>query len=104
MCTGHDRKVLQKVIKTAQKIKGAYLPSIEKLGERGCLQRAGNILKDSSHPMTALFTVLPSVRCFRSVFFFFSYHQAAKRLLSAVHTLFECYFIILFFNMMYVFL
>ncbi|XP_040891591.1 piggyBac transposable element-derived protein 2 [Toxotes jaculatrix] len=62
-----DRKALQRVVKTAQRITGTPLPSIEEVQRKRCLRRARNILKDSSHPANGLFNLLPSRRRFRSL-------------------------------------
>ncbi|XP_062848890.1 signal peptide peptidase-like 2 [Trichomycterus rosablanca] len=50
-CTVANRKALQRVVKTAQRITGTPLPSIEDVQRKRCLRRARNILKDSSHPV-----------------------------------------------------
>uniref|UniRef100_A0A1A8FSH0 Alkylated DNA repair protein AlkB homologue 8 N-terminal domain-containing protein n=1 Tax=Nothobranchius korthausae TaxID=1143690 RepID=A0A1A8FSH0_9TELE len=49
-CSAADRKVLQRVINTAQKITGCSLPSLEVIANSRYLSRAGNIIKDQSHP------------------------------------------------------
>lgn len=62
-CSVAERKALQRVVKTAQRIIGTPLPATEDIQRKRCLRRARNILKDSSHP--ALFSPLSSGRCFR---------------------------------------
>lgn len=62
-----DRKRLQKVVKTAQKITRTPLPSLESIYHRRVTRRAASILKDPSHPQHGLFTLLPSGRRYRSV-------------------------------------
>lgn len=66
-CSAADRRALQRVISTTQKIIGDSLPSLEQLFNLCCLSRAANILKDPSHPGHHLFVQLPSGRRFRSI-------------------------------------
>jgi hypothetical protein len=66
-CTMADRKALQRVVKTAQKIIGTSLPALTDLHHSRCLQRANKILKDHTHPSHALFSLLPSGRRYRSL-------------------------------------
>ncbi|XP_048873616.1 uncharacterized protein LOC125745137 [Brienomyrus brachyistius] len=66
-CTVTDRKALQRVVKTAQRIIGTPIPAIEDVHKKRCLRRARNILKDSSHPANKLFQLLPSRRRYRSL-------------------------------------
>lgn len=66
-CSASDRKALQRVVKAAQRIAGAPLPSIEDIYRKRCLRRAGKIIKDPSHPAHRLFTLLPSGRRYRSL-------------------------------------
>ena len=65
-CSAADRRALQRVINTAQKITGCSLPSLEDIASSGYLSRAGNIIKDSFHPSNHLFDLLPSGRRYRS--------------------------------------
>uniref|UniRef100_A0A9J8B5F0 Reverse transcriptase domain-containing protein n=1 Tax=Cyprinus carpio carpio TaxID=630221 RepID=A0A9J8B5F0_CYPCA len=66
-CSVADRKALQRVVKTAQRITGTPLPAIEDIQKKRCLHQARSILKDSSHPDHGLFNLLPSRRRFRSL-------------------------------------
>lgn len=66
-CSASDRKALQRVVKTAQRITGTQLTSIENIYHKRCLGRARNIIKDASHPNHGLFTLLPSGRRYRSL-------------------------------------
>ncbi|TWW54591.1 hypothetical protein D4764_0122220 [Takifugu flavidus] len=66
-CSASDRKALQKVVKTAQRIAGASLPSIEDIYRRRCHRRAKKVTKDSCHPAHGLFTLMPSGRRYRSL-------------------------------------
>ena len=63
-CTAAERKSLQRVVDTAQKIIGcppdAPLPSLEKLYSLRCLRKANSILKDPTHPGHGHFKLLPS--------------------------------------------
>ncbi|KAI5618697.1 gastrula zinc finger protein XlCGF28.1-like [Silurus asotus] len=49
-CSDAERKALQLVVKTAQRITGTPLPDMEDIQKKCCLRRARSILKDSSHP------------------------------------------------------
>ena len=66
-CSVADRKALQRVVKTAQRITGTPLPAIEDIQRKRCLCQARSILKDSSHPDHGLFDLLPSGRRFRTL-------------------------------------
>ncbi|KAI7801979.1 hypothetical protein IRJ41_021014, partial [Triplophysa rosa] len=68
-CSVAERKALQRVVKTAQRITGTPLSAIEDIQRKRCLRRARGILKDSSHPAHRLFSLLPSgrrLRCLRT--------------------------------------
>ncbi|KAL0200139.1 hypothetical protein M9458_003326, partial [Cirrhinus mrigala] len=49
-CSVAERKALQRVVKTAQRIIGTPLPAIEDIQKKHCMRRARSILKDYSHP------------------------------------------------------
>ncbi|KAI5619532.1 gastrula zinc finger protein XlCGF28.1-like [Silurus asotus] len=66
-CSAAERKALQRVVKTAQRITGTPLPAMEDIQKKRCLRRARSILKDSSHPAHRLFTLLPSGRRYRKM-------------------------------------
>ncbi len=66
-CTAADKKALQRIINTAQKITGCSLPSLESIARSHYLSRAKNIIKDTSHPGHHLFNLLPSGRRYRSL-------------------------------------
>ena len=66
-CSASDRKALQRVVKTAQRIIGTPLPAIESIHSRRCLRKARSIIKDTSHPNHGLFTLLPSGRRYRNL-------------------------------------
>ena len=66
-CTAGDRRALQRVVRTAEKVVGCPLPSIESLAAARSLDRAKRILADSSHPASGIFERLPSGRRYRSL-------------------------------------
>ncbi|KAI5619394.1 gastrula zinc finger protein XlCGF28.1-like [Silurus asotus] len=66
-CSAAERKALQRVVKTAQRITGTSLPAMKDIQKKRCLRRARSILKDSSHSAHRLFTLLPSGRRYSSI-------------------------------------
>ncbi|MCI4385498.1 hypothetical protein PGIGA_G00051260 [Pangasianodon gigas] len=60
--TVRDRKRLQRVVRTAEKIIRTTLPSLQTIYHRRVHRRAASILKDPNHPQHGLFTLLPSGR------------------------------------------
>ncbi|KAK1800211.1 hypothetical protein P4O66_000259 [Electrophorus voltai] len=66
-CTAFDRKTLQRIVRTAEKIIGVSLPSITNIYITRCIRKATNIVKDPTHPSHELFTLLPSGRRYRSI-------------------------------------
>ncbi|KAI3367746.1 hypothetical protein L3Q82_026590, partial [Scortum barcoo] len=66
--TKQDRNRLQRRVRTAEKIIGAILPSIQDLYVSRVRKRAGNITADSSHPGHNLFQLLPSGRRYRALY------------------------------------
>ncbi|KAL2095521.1 hypothetical protein ACEWY4_007669 [Coilia grayii] len=66
-CNAADRKALQWIVRTAEKITGVSLPPLADIHSTRCLRKAKNIVKDSTHPSHGLFTLLPSGRRFRSI-------------------------------------
>ncbi|KAK1794392.1 hypothetical protein P4O66_011272 [Electrophorus voltai] len=61
-CTVFDRKTLQRIVRTAEKIIGVSLPSITNIYITRCIRKTTNIVKDPTHPSHELFTLLPSGR------------------------------------------
>lgn len=61
------RKVLQRVVKLAQAIPRAALPSMQDLCHSRVCSRACNIIKHSTCPVHPLFTVTPSGKRYRSI-------------------------------------
>ncbi|KAK0141666.1 hypothetical protein N1851_020676 [Merluccius polli] len=68
-CSVSDRKALQRVMRTAQRITGSSLPTIDAVQHKPCLRRVRSIARDSSHPGHRLFSLLPSGRRYRSLRF-----------------------------------
>ncbi|XP_077599374.1 UBAP1-MVB12-associated (UMA)-domain containing protein 1 isoform X1 [Stigmatopora nigra] len=64
--TTADKKAIQRVINTAQKIVGCSLPTLEDIANPRYLRRAGSIVGDPYHPGHGLFQLLPSGRRYRS--------------------------------------
>ncbi|KAF7689464.1 gastrula zinc finger protein XlCGF28.1-like [Silurus meridionalis] len=62
-----ERKALQRVAKTDQRITGTQLPAIEHLHHSRCLRRAHNIIKDSPHSSYKLLNLLSSRRRYRNI-------------------------------------
>ena len=58
---------MQRVIRTAERVVGCPLPSLESLAAARSLDRAKRIIADSSHPASAMFERLPSGRRYRSM-------------------------------------
>uniref|UniRef100_A0A8C7XFZ3 Reverse transcriptase domain-containing protein n=1 Tax=Oryzias sinensis TaxID=183150 RepID=A0A8C7XFZ3_9TELE len=65
-CTMADRE-RQRLVKAAQRIIGSPLPFLSDIYSSRCLSRAGKIIKDSSHPGSRLFDLLPLGRHYRSI-------------------------------------
>ncbi|KAK2920678.1 hypothetical protein Q8A73_000163 [Channa argus] len=66
-CTVTDRKTLQRIVRTAEKIIGVSLPSIMHIYTTRCIRKANSIVDDPTHPSHTLFTLLPSGKRFRSI-------------------------------------
>ena len=65
--TAKDKSRLQRVIRSAEKVIGCNLPSLQELHASRTLRRAGKIVADPSHPSHKLFQSLPSGRRLRSI-------------------------------------
>ncbi|KAI4890046.1 hypothetical protein NFI96_027992, partial [Prochilodus magdalenae] len=63
-CTASDRKSLQRVVRTAEKIIGVSLPTIMVIYTTRCIRKATSIVDDHTHPSHTLFTLLPSGKRF----------------------------------------
>ena len=62
-----DRNRLQRTVRSAERIIGADLPTIQDLYTSRARKRAGKIIADPSHPGHNLFQLLPSGRRYRSL-------------------------------------
>ena len=62
-----DRNRLQRTVRSAERIIGADLPTIQDLYNIRARKRAGKIIADPSHPGHNLFQLLPSGRRYRSL-------------------------------------
>ena len=62
-----DRKRLQRVVNTAERIISTPLPSLQNIYNSRVHRRAASIIKDPTHPQHGLFTLLYSGRRYRSV-------------------------------------
>ena len=58
-CTEANRKRMQRVANTTQKIIGCPLPSLTAIYNSRCLSRARNIWKDTTHPASTSLTCCP---------------------------------------------
>ncbi|KAI4894559.1 hypothetical protein NFI96_004456 [Prochilodus magdalenae] len=59
-CTASDRKSLQRVVRTAEKIIGVSLPTITDIYTTRCIRKTTSIVDDHTHSSHTLFTLLPS--------------------------------------------
>ncbi|KAK3562682.1 hypothetical protein QTP86_005302 [Hemibagrus guttatus] len=66
-CTVSDRKVLQQIVRTAEKIIGVSLPSITDMYTTRCIRKANSIVDYPTHPSHTLFSLLPSGKRYRSI-------------------------------------
>ncbi|XP_077953082.1 uncharacterized protein LOC120811960 [Gasterosteus aculeatus] len=76
--TAKDKGRLQRVIRSAERVIGCNLPSLQDLFASRSLKRAKKIAADPSHPGQKLFVPLPSGRRLRSIS-----HAAVWRSISA---------------------
>ena len=89
--TRQDRHRLQRTIRSAERIIGTNLPSIQDLYVSRTRKRASHISADSSHPGHRLFKLLPSGRRYRALYAKTSRHRdsffpQAVALLNSHHT------------------
>ncbi|KAM9411203.1 uncharacterized protein ACWYII_026026 [Salvelinus alpinus] len=61
-CTSLNRKALQRVMRSAQRITGVKLPGLHDTYSTRCHRKAKKIIKDNNHPSHCLFTPLSSRR------------------------------------------
>ena len=57
-CTARNRKALQRVVRSAQRITGGKLPALQNTYSTRCPRKAKKIIKDINHPSHFLFTPL----------------------------------------------
>ncbi len=65
--TKSDLRRLQRVVRTAERIIGTTLPTLQELYSSRVSKRAGKITLDPSHPAHSLFELLPSGRRYRAL-------------------------------------
>lgn len=65
-CSAADRKALQRVVKTPEKICGSSLPPVSDIYASRCRSKATSIMKDATHPAHSLFFPLRSGRRLQS--------------------------------------
>ncbi len=65
--TKSDLRRLRRVVRTAERIIGTSLPTLQELYLSRVSKRAGKITPDSSHPAHSLFELLPSGRRYRAL-------------------------------------
>ncbi|XP_020565489.1 uncharacterized protein LOC110016570 [Oryzias latipes] len=65
--TMRDRRALQRVVRSAERIIHTELPDLHSIYSRRCWTRARKITKDLSHPDNGLFSLLRSGKRFRSL-------------------------------------
>src|SRR4029434_110081 len=75
--TAKDKIRLQRVIRSAERVIGCNLPSLQDLYASRTLRRAGKIMADPSHPEHKLLVRLPSGRRLRSIRTKTSSHQSS---------------------------
>ncbi|KAK3534606.1 hypothetical protein QTP86_016755, partial [Hemibagrus guttatus] len=66
-CTVSDCKILQRTVKTAEKIISVSLPSITNMYTTCCIHEANSIVDDPTHPSHTLLTLLPSGKRYRNI-------------------------------------
>ncbi|KAK3507347.1 hypothetical protein QTP70_014830, partial [Hemibagrus guttatus] len=66
-CTISDRKTLQRIVRTADKIIGVSLSSTTDMYTTRCIRKANSIVDDPIHPSHTLFTLLLSGKRHRSI-------------------------------------
>jgi len=66
-CTSLDRKALQRIVRTAEKIIWVSLSTIKDIYIECCICKVTSIVDDSSHPLHKLFNLLPSGKRYRTI-------------------------------------
>ncbi len=67
-CTSENKKSLQWIIKTAEKITGYQLPGLDDIYRARCIRKAKTFIRDPSHPGHNIFTFLPSGKRYRTLY------------------------------------
>ncbi|KAM6974282.1 uncharacterized protein LKV04_015920 [Tautogolabrus adspersus] len=67
-CTLENRKSLQRIIRTAERITGSQLPRLEDIHRTRCTRKATAIIRDITHPGHTMFTPLPSGKRYRVLY------------------------------------
>jgi hypothetical protein len=62
ICTANNRRALQRVVRSAQRITGVKLPAVQDTYSSRYHRKAKKIIKDNNHPRHYLLTPLPSRR------------------------------------------
>src|SRR4029434_63891 len=75
--TANDKGRLQRIIRSAEKVIGCNLPSLQDLFASRTLRRAGKIVADPFLPGHKLFEVLPSGRGLQSIRTKTSHHKTS---------------------------
>ena len=65
--SSNNKKKLNRVVKTASKIAGCELPSIDSIFQERVTRKARSIISDKLHPANPLFQLLPSGKRYRSI-------------------------------------
>ena len=65
-CTARNRRALQRVVLSVQRITGGTLPALQDTYSTGCHRKAKKIIKDINYPSHGLFTPL-TIQKVRSV-------------------------------------
>ncbi|KAK3550891.1 hypothetical protein QTP70_007657 [Hemibagrus guttatus] len=66
-CTVSDRKTLQRIVWTDEKIIRVSLAPITDIYSTSCIRKANSIVDDLTHPSHTLFTLPPSRKRYRSI-------------------------------------
>ncbi len=85
-----DIRRLQWTVRTAERIIGVHLPSLQDLYYSRVKKRAGNIITDPSHPGHNLFALLPSGRRYRSLCTRTSRHKNIFSMMILVSVKVQC--------------
>jgi gmma-aminobutyric acid receptor subunit gamma len=60
-CSAHNRKALQRVVRSTQHITGGKLPALQDTYTSRCHRKAIKIIKDNKHPSNCMVTPLSSI-------------------------------------------